>query len=122
MFTARNVVIAVIAGIVGTIANSIAIGVVLGAPVMPLIFSFGREVVAILVALLLVPIFARMSGGAAWATALVALTIIPSLLAKLVFAAGAGWGMVLFLNLIYALAATAVYVAGRRNSGGGAAL
>ena len=110
MFNTRTVIAAVLAGIAGTIANSIAITAVMGAPVMPLIFSFGREIVAILVAMLLIPIFARMVGASAWITAFLALTIIPSILAKLVFAAAAPWSAVLMLNAVYAIVAIIVYV------------
>lgn len=38
------------------------------------------------------------------------LVIIPSLLAKLVFGADAGWASVLFYNAVYAVAAIATYV------------
>ena len=58
----RSFIVAVIAGIVGTIANSIAINIMAGADVMPLILSFGRNAVAILVAFLLIPLYARRSG------------------------------------------------------------
>ena len=42
--------------------------------------------------------------------ALVSLTVIPSLLAKTVFGAGAPWLIVLAVNLVYAVAATGVWV------------
>jgi hypothetical protein len=41
----------------------------------------------------------------------VALTVIPSLLAKLVFGVGAPWLFVLGVNAVYALAAWATYLA-----------
>ena len=109
MLTPRNLIIVVIAGIIGTIANSIAINIMAGAPVMPLIVSFGRNAVAIIVALLLIPIFARNAGFAAWIIALVALTVIPSILAVFVFGAQAPWAFVLSVNFIYALVATLIY-------------
>lgn len=114
MFTTRNLILVVLAGIVGTIANSIAITLFLGAPIWPLIFSFGREIVAILVAALLIPIFGKLPEAQAWPVALVVLTVVPSVLAKLVFGLGAPWGTVLLLNLVYAVAATLVYSLGRR--------
>ncbi len=110
MFTSKTVIAAVLAGVIGTLANSVAVAALFGAPLLGLIFSFGRLTVAILVALLLIPIFARMEGIAAWITALVTLTVLPTLLAKTVFAAGAPWIMVLMVNAVYAVAAIIVYV------------
>ncbi|PZX15785.1 hypothetical protein LX81_02418 [Palleronia aestuarii] len=116
MITTRNVVLAAIAGIVGCIANSIAITAALGAPLMPLILSPGREFFSILFAMLLIPIFARMQGAAAWITGIVVLDAIASLSAKLVFGAGAPWSLVLIFNGIYAIAAVAVYAFGRERT------
>ncbi|WP_340109750.1 hypothetical protein [Pikeienuella sp. HZG-20] len=116
MFTTRIIVAIVVAGVAGAIANSIAIMLAFGAPLAPLILSFGREAVAIIVAALLAPIFVRMSGAQAWAAALAALTVIPSILAKTVFGATAPWLWVLGLNFVYALAATVVYVAATRGA------
>ena len=109
MFTTRNLVLVLIAGIVGTIANSIAINIMAGAEVMPLILSFGRNAVAVIVALLLIPIFGRTGGLTAWITALVALTVIPSVLAVYVFGAEAPWSFVLTVNFVYAFVATLIY-------------
>ncbi len=109
MFTVRNIIIVIIAGIIGTIFNSIAINIMAGAEVMPLILSFGRNAVAIIVALLLIPIFARSAGLVSWIIALVALTVIPSLLAVYVFGAQAPWQFVLTVNFIYAFVATLIY-------------
>jgi hypothetical protein len=116
MFNARTILAAVLGGISGTIANSIAITLAIGAPLLPLIFSFGREAVAILVALLLIPIFTRLSGTTAWLVALVVLTLVPSILAKVVFGATVPLIMVLAFNAIYALVATVVYVLVTRQS------
>ena len=114
MFTLRNIVIVIIAGIIGTIANSIAINIMAGAEVMPLILSFGRNAVAIIVALLLIPFFGRMSAGAAWIASLVALSVIPSLLAVYVFGAQAPWAFVLTVNFVYAFVATLIYAVSYR--------
>ena len=109
MFTTRTVIIVIIAGIVGTIMNSIAINILAGAPVMPLILSAGRNLVAILVAVLLIPIFGRTGGAGAWLAALVCLTVIPSILAVFVFGADAPWAFVLGVNFVYAFTATLIY-------------
>lgn len=109
MFTLRNLIIVVIAGIVGAIANAIAVNIMAGSDVMPLILSWGRHAVAIVVALLLIPIFAWRADLGAWIAALVALTAIPSLLAIFVFGAAAPWTFVLSVNAVYAFIATLIY-------------
>ena len=107
----RNIIVAIIAGIVGTIANSILINILAGADVMPLILSFGRNFVAILVAFLLIPLFRGDNGVVAFVVGVVLLTIIPSLLAKYVFGADAPWNFVLLVNALYAVTATVIYAA-----------
>lgn len=114
MFTLRNIVLVVIAGVIGTVANSIAINIMAGAEVMPLILSFGRNAVAVIVALLLIPIFGRGAGLSAWIIALVALTVIPSILAVFVFGAEAPWAFVLGVNFVYAFVATVIYAVSYR--------
>lgn len=54
-------------------------------------------------------IYAMTSGAVAAVVAVVALAVIPSLLAKLVFGIGAPWPFVLGVNAVYAVAAWAVY-------------
>ncbi|KAF0676892.1 hypothetical protein [Profundibacterium mesophilum] len=114
MSTTAAIVGVILAGILGTVANSFAISYLFGVEAMPLILDAGRLAVAILVAILLIPIFARMGGFAAWIVALAALTVIPSLLAVYVFAAEAPWSVVLGVNFVYALVATIVFVAMRK--------
>lgn len=109
MLTMRNLIIVVIAGIIGTVANAIAINIMAGQEVMPLIVSFGRNAVAIIVALLLIPLFGTLSGGAAWIASLVALTVIPSILAVFVFDGPGQWTFVLTVSFIYAFVATLIY-------------
>ena len=121
MFTPRRIAIAAVAGIVGCVANSIAITAVAGAPLMPLIFSPGREFFSIVFAMALIPIFARLHGAAAWATAFVVLEALSTLSAKLVFGAQAPWGLVLFFNGIYAVAAIGVYAVGTKAAARGTA-
>jgi hypothetical protein len=105
----RLIVAIVVAGVAGTLANSVIVALLTPNPFVPLAISPGRNAVAIAVAVLLPVIYAVTSGGAAAAIALVAMTVVPSLLAKLVFGAGAPWGLVLGVNAVYALAAWAVY-------------
>ena len=110
MFTSRTLIAVVAAGIAGTIANAVVVALLFGLPVVPLILSFGRNAVAILVALLLPPLFARLGRGAAMAVGFVALAVIPSILAKTVFGSGAPWGTVLGVNAVYAAVAVVVYL------------
>ena len=109
MFGTRSLIAAVVAGIAGTVANSLIVSALVGAPVMGLIFSFGREAVAILCAFLLIPLFARLPETQAWIAGIVTLTALPSLLAKTVFAADAPWTMVLGVNAVYAVTAVIVF-------------
>lgn len=105
----RIAIAVVVAGIVGTLANSVAVAAAIGAPFAPLALSPGRHAVAILVAGLL-PLIDRMwRGMAGQLVALALLTVVPSLLAKLVFGIGAPWLAVLLLNAVYALAAIVAY-------------
>jgi hypothetical protein len=107
----RLAIAVVVAGIVGTITNSVIVAALTPNPFVPLAISPGRNAVAIAVAVLLPVIYAAMSGVAAAVVALVALTVIPSLLAKLVFGVDAPWLFVLGVNAVYALAAWATYLA-----------
>jgi hypothetical protein len=111
MSVVRLVVAVVVAGIVGTIANSIIVAALTPNEFVPLAVSPGRNAVAIAVAVLLPVIYAAMSGIVAAVVALAALTVIPSILAKLVFGVGAPWLFVLGVNAIYAVAAWATYLA-----------
>jgi hypothetical protein len=107
----RIILAVVVAGIVGTIANSIIVAALTPNAFLPLAVSPGRNAVAIAVAALLPVIYAGMSGIAAAGVALAALTAIPSVLAKLVFGVDAPWLFVLGFNAIYAVAAWAIWLA-----------
>jgi hypothetical protein len=111
MSVARVILAVVVAGIVGTIANSIIVAALTPNAFVPLALSPGRNAVAIAVAVLLPVVHAAMSGTAAAVLALAALTVIPSILAKLVFGVGAPWLFVLGVNAVYALAAWATWLA-----------
>lgn len=109
---AFRVILAVIAaGVVGTLANSVIVAALTPNAFVPLATSPGRNAVAIAVAVLLPLIYAWKSGIPAAIIALVLLTVIPSVLAKLVFATDATWLFVLGVNAVYAVAAWAVYLA-----------
>jgi hypothetical protein len=121
----RLILAVIVAGVVGTVANSAIVAALTPNEFMPLVTSPGRNAVAIAVAALLPVIYAMSSGAVAAIIAVVALTVIPSLLAKLVFGIGAPWPFVLGVNAVYAIAAWAVYWAiarmgiGRRSRGTG---
>ena len=119
MSAARLILAVVVAGIAGTLANSVVVAALTPNEFLPLALSPGRNAVAIVVAALLPLIYARSAGATAAIIAIVALAVIPSVLAKTVFGVGAPWPFVLAVNAVYAVAAWAVYlgIAGR----GGAA-
>lgn len=116
MFTVRNVIVAAIAGIIGCIANSLAIMAMAGADPVPLILSAGRQFWSIVFAMALIPIFARMSQVTAWITGFVVLDALASLSAVYIWGAGAAWSFILTVNGVYALAAVACYALGRSKS------
>lgn len=106
-----RIALAVIAaGIAGTLINSIAVVFVFPSiDLIGLLAVYGRYLVAIAVAVLIPIIYSQMSGPAATVAILVALTVIPSVLAKLVFGVGAPWHWVFILNFVYAVVAWLVY-------------
>ena len=114
----RKVLAIVAAGISGTLVNSATAAAVLGAEkFLPFALSPGRHGVAVAVATLIPVAFSMLDGAAALALAAGLLTVVPSLLAKLVFGSGAPWLLVLALNLVFAVAAILVYrmIAGQRS-------
>jgi len=113
MFTMRNITVAAIAGIIGCIANSLAI---MGADPVPLILSAGRQFWSIVFAMALIPIFARMLGATAWITGFLVLNALASLSAVYIWGAGAAWSFILTVNGVYALTAVACYALGRLRS------
>ncbi len=113
MFTARNIILAAIAGILGCIVNSLAITALTGADSIPLILSAGRQFWSIVFAMALIPIFARMSGVTAWISGVLVLEVLASFSAVYIWGAGASWSFVLMVNGAYALVAVVIYVLGR---------
>jgi hypothetical protein len=114
----RIILAVILAGIVGTIANSVIVAALAPVPFADLVLSPGRNAVAIIVAILLPVIYTRLSGAGAAVLAIAALTVIPSLLAKFVFGVGAPWLFVLGVNAVYAVAAWATYLALARPNAG----
>jgi len=106
----------IIAGIAGTVANAVAASIVVAPEKINFLYVPNRYFIAIAIAGLLPLLYTAIGGLGGWALSLIALTIIPSLIAKLVLGAGAPWGLVLGLNAIYALTAVAIYraIVGRR--------
>ena len=109
MFNIRSLMAVVGAGVIGTLANAVAIAIFVSLDRMALVLVPGRYGVAIALCLML-PILARYLNRA-WffVVGTVWLTVAASVLAKFVFAAAAPWLMVLGLNLVYAIAAIIVY-------------
>lgn len=109
----------IVAGVAGTLTNSAVVAALTPNAFGPLATSPGRLGVAVAVAVLLPAIYALTTGAGAAVIAIVALTVIPSLLAKLVFGIGAPWGFVLGVNAVYAVTAWAVYLGIGRLAGTG---
>ena len=105
----------VLAGATGTVVNAIAAAIVVSPASIKLALVPGRYAVAIAVAGTLPFIFAMAQQPISAMLALVVLTMVPSLLSNLVFAAPRPWSIVLLVNAVYALTALAVYgiVAGK---------
>ena len=98
-----------LAGVVGTLVNALAAALVVSPDKIAFALVPGRYLVAIGLCAAL-PLLAQVAGG--WRFALLAvvfLTLGASLLAKLVFGAGAPWALVLTLNAVFAVAAVASY-------------
>jgi hypothetical protein len=114
MLTGRAAAAVVIAGLLGAVANNLFVAVIMQMSGLGLDLAIelaqrpGRYVVAMAVAALL-PFLARLPGPQAWAAALLLLTAIPSLLAKLIFTPDAPLVWLVAANLVYAGAATAAY-------------
>jgi len=106
----RHIAAIVAAGIAGTLANAAAAALLIDGTLIRLALVPGRYAIAILVASVLPFILARTGVRPAAAIGFVILAVAPSLLAKLVFGAGAPWPTVLGLNAVYAIAAVAVYL------------
>jgi len=110
----RAAVMVVIAGVVGTVANSAVVAALTPNAFVPLAISPGRLAVAIVVAAFLPVAFQRWSQAVALVASLAFLTVVPSILAKLVFGIGAPWPFVLAMNGVYAVAALIAYVVADR--------
>lgn len=108
-FATRALIAVVIAGIVGTLVNTIAVALVVSADRLALALVPGRYAVAIALCLVL-PLLARKLGGVGFfAIGALWLTAAASVFAKLVFGVGAPWAMVLGFNFVYAIAALLTY-------------
>ena len=106
---AADVAGVVLGGIAGTLVNSVAVSLVVGAPYLALVTSWGKYVVAIGTAALFIWFYHKTPHTVAAILSLVTGILIPSIVAKGIFGAGAGWAVVFFLNAIYAVVALFVY-------------
>lgn len=105
----KTAVAVVLAGIAGTLVNAAAAALFVNPALWILALAPGRYAVATLL-LLAVPVLDRLLPRAlASLLALLFLTVAPSLLAKLLVATLTAWPVELSINLVYALAALAVY-------------
>ena len=105
----RITIAVVVAGVIGTLANSAVVAALTPNAFMSLALSPGRLAVAVVVAALLPAAFTLMSKWPAVVTSVVLLAVVPSILAKTVFGVGAPWDFVLMVNAVYAVAAVLAY-------------
>ena len=105
----KIVIAVIVAGIIGTIANAIAASIAIAPDKINFLYVPNRYLVAVAVAALLPLLYTYIGGLGGWALSLIALTLTPSLIAKLALGAAAPWGLVLALNAIYGLTAIAIY-------------
>jgi hypothetical protein len=105
----RTVIAVVLAGVAGTLANAAAAALFVSGGLWQLAAVPNRYAIAILFAAAIPLVYRLLPGAWGAALALIALTLAPSLLAKLVLAAAAAWPVVLAMNFIYALTALVVY-------------
>lgn len=112
----RPILAVVLAGVAGVLANAAAAALFVNPMLWQLAAAPSRYLIGIALAVV-VPLVYRVRPGA-WgaALALLLLTLLPSLAAKLALGAVIAWPTLLALNFIYALAALVVYrvVAGTR--------
>ena len=106
----RTLLATLAAGIAGTLANAAAAAAIVNPELLSLALVPGRYVVAVLVALAIPLCLTVLRERLAPWAALALLALIPSLLAKLVFAAAAPWHLVLLLNGLYAAVALLTYM------------
>ena len=100
----------VAAGVAGTLLNAVAAALFVDSTRIGLALVPGRYAVAILVAVTLPLAFRLRDRWIAIGVSLLALTLAPSLIAKLVLGVGAAWTAVVGLNAVYAVAALLAYV------------
>jgi len=112
----KMIIAVIIAGVAGTIANAVAASIIIAPEKINFLYVPNRYLIAIAIAALLPFLYTYIGGAVGWALSLIALILVPSLIAKLVLGAGAPWGLVLGLNGIYAITAIAIYraIVGRR--------
>jgi len=105
----RTLLSVVLAGAAGVLANAAAAALFVNPALWQLAGTPNRYLIGIVLAVL-VPLVYRVRPGA-WgaALALLLLTLLPSLAAKLALGAVIAWPTLLALNFIYALAALVVY-------------
>lgn len=109
MYTGRDCVALIFAGILGALANAVAAASLSTLPLMELVMGFGRYAVAIVVALMLPIIFTWRSDTKAWIVAVAVLTLVTSFLSSVVFSIGAPLGFIFAANTAYAVTATMVF-------------
>lgn len=106
----RYIIAILAAGVAGFLVNSIAGALMLdGIGFLDLLLNPVRLLVAVLVAAMLPYIHIKLPTFVEDVVSLIALTIVPSCLAKWVFGVPHEWSLVIILHAIYAAVALMVY-------------
>ena len=105
----RILLAVMVAGIVGAIINACAAALILGPGKLHFLMMPNRYYIAMAVAMFLPLIGLFSLGHIGRVLSLLALVIVPSLIAKLVLHVGAPWPLVLILNSFYAFGALVTY-------------
>lgn len=106
---AREILAALVAALAGTWVSAILAALVLPVSALSLMTRVDLYIVAVVATLTLIWLFRKLGPIGGWAAGLVVLTLLPSLLTKLIFGAASGWLLVLVLNAIFAVTALVVY-------------
>ena len=105
----RTILAVVLAGTAGTLANTLALVILIGPNLWHQALVPGRYGVAIALMIAVPFLYRWLPGFWGAVVALVFLTVAPSLNANLVLHMGVPWASLLAFNFVYALAALVVY-------------
>lgn len=105
----RPILAVALAGVAGVLANAAAAALFVNPVLWQLATVPTRYLIGIVFAVIIPLLYRLLPGARGAALALLLLTLLPSLAAKLSFGAFTAWHVLLALNFVYGLAALLVY-------------